>query len=267
MNPNTNPSSTNHRPLLNKRADKKSINIKWNSGLYFRIGLIVSLLLSWIAIESHWDLKPELAVYDPGKHIVDNIIPTEFTIETPKVKTVQKNIQEIDPPKRQLVQPTSTFTAIDDISNKSESKFAATSSESDDVIKAPIAPKPTKTTPVNTSIMSVQTVPIYPGCESLNTNEERRDCLNSKINAFISKRFDVDKFSEKYVGTKNRIDVVFTINSQGIITNVSAKSKYSDLAKEAESVIQRIPKMIPGKQKGQSVNVQMYVPVIFNVEN
>lgn len=264
MNPNANPLETNHSALLNKRADKKSINIKWNSGLYFKVGLIVSLLLSWIAIESHWGLKPDVAVYDPGKHIVDNIIPTEFIVET---VTVEKVTKPIEPPKRQKLQPVSTFTEVDNFTKTQENKVASTEVNPDTPVIAPVAPAPTKKEPANKLIMTVQKVPVYPGCESLTTNEELRNCLSDKVNAFISRKFDVDKYSEKYLGTKNRIDVMFTINSEGIITNVEARSPHPDLAKEAASVVRKLPKMIPGKHENQPVNVQMSVPVIFNVEN
>ena len=44
--------STTENSTISKREDKKSINIKWNSGLFFQLGIIVSMLLVFLVAES-----------------------------------------------------------------------------------------------------------------------------------------------------------------------------------------------------------------------
>lgn len=57
------------------------------------------------------------------------------------------------------------------------------------------------------NIFLVENVLIFLGCENFLINDERKVCLNDKINMFISWKFNIDKFLDKYVGKKNRIDV------------------------------------------------------------
>lgn len=43
--------------VLSKREEKKRINIRWNSGIFFQVGLIACLLLFLAIIESDWKLS------------------------------------------------------------------------------------------------------------------------------------------------------------------------------------------------------------------
>ncbi|HAT67587.1 MAG TPA: hypothetical protein DCS66_23815, partial [Flavobacteriaceae bacterium] len=104
-------------------------------------------------------------------------------------------------------------------------------------------------------------------CENLSTNSERKACLNEKINAFISRKFDIDKFSDKYAGKKNRIDVQFTVDSRGEIVNIKTSNPNEDLNTEAKRVIGHLPKMIPAKHENELVEVIYTVPIMVNIEH
>ena len=67
-------------------------------------------------------------------------------------------------------------------------------------------------------------------------------------------------------GERVRIITMFTIDKNGEITDIKTRSKYKDLEKEARRVIQKLPKMQPGKQRDRAVNVTYTLPIVFNVE-
>jgi protein TonB len=69
------------------------------------------------------------------------------------------------------------------------------------------------------------------------------------------------------VGLKGRItiNVQFKISTSGEIIELFAKALNPILEEEAIRVIERLPKMKPGMQKGKPVNVIYGLPIIFNV--
>ena len=109
----------------------------------------------------------------------------------------------------------------------------------------------------------IEQVPVFPGCEDLATNEERKDCTSSKIQHFIAKNFDikaVKPYSKKGV---NRVIVQFTIDKNGRIANVKSRASSPELENEAKRLINSLPEMTPGKQKGEPVNVIYSLPIVF----
>ena len=66
---------------------------------------------------------------------------------------------------------------------------------------------------------------------------------------------------------RQRITVEFKIDKTGHITDVRARAPHPRLEKEAISVVQSLPKMIPGKQRGKPVGVLYMLPILFQVES
>ena len=86
-----------------KREVKKGINIRWNSTIFFQVGLIISMLGMWGIIESDWKLSPtavmdtggNLDLFDPPTlvYVVDEPKPVEKVVK----KVVQKSTPEPKP--------------------------------------------------------------------------------------------------------------------------------------------------------------------------
>jgi protein TonB len=114
------------------------------------------------------------------------------------------------------------------------------------------------------NILSVEHAPVFPGCDASASNAEKVDCMSSKINAFILRKFDSDKFN--YLEGLQRITVQFKINSNGEITDVKALAKDKDLAKEAKRVIEKLPIMKPGKMGDTNVDVLYSIPILFQIQ-
>ena len=111
----------------------------------------------------------------------------------------------------------------------------------------------------------IDEVPIYPGCETLTTNAERRKCMSEKITKHVIENFNTDLAGNLGLIGKQRINVIFKINKEGNIEGVRARAPHPDLEVEAIRVISLLPKMIPGKHNGENKVVPYSLPIIFQV--
>lgn len=116
-------------------------------------------------------------------------------------------------------------------------------------------------------ISTIDEVPVYPGCENSKGKAEQRECLSRKIQEHVAKNFNVDVTKNLgFTPGKKRIFTMFTIDKEGNITSVRSRAPHKDLELEAVRVIQTLPKMKPGKQKGKAVSVKYSLPITFVVE-
>ena len=112
----------------------------------------------------------------------------------------------------------------------------------------------------------IEEVPIFPGCESLDSNEERKNCMTEKITEFISQNFNDSLGKELGLKGVNRVYVQFKISKDGIVKVLGARAAHPTLKEEAERVVNLLPNMTPGKQEGQEVGVLYSLPITFVVE-
>ncbi|WP_194850298.1 energy transducer TonB [Nonlabens antarcticus] len=113
----------------------------------------------------------------------------------------------------------------------------------------------------------IENVPIYPGCENEKNNNDRKKCMQEKITRFVNKNFDTGLANELGLSGKQTISVQFKIDKNGSITGVQSRAKDPKLQVEAARVINKLPKMTPGKQRGKPVGVIYGLPIIFEVQN
>lgn len=245
---------------LSKRNDKKSVNIKWNSKLIFQLGLIISLFLVYLIMETKFKIIEKDQAF-VNKEYLDEILMFTFTIDEPiseikkteiKENHVSKVITEVinivpndtkDKDLKNILVPTKETPLI--ITPKKRTK------EEIDVVK---------------NILGVEFVPVFPGCEKLSSNKEKRDCMSLKIKKFIVKKFNTDKIDESSNIEEQVITVQFTIDSKGLVRNVSARAPNKLLEKEAKRVVSNLPTMIPGRQGDKNVAVQYMIPITFKTE-
>lgn len=113
----------------------------------------------------------------------------------------------------------------------------------------------------------IDQVPVYPGCENLATNEERKNCMAENINNLVIENFNKDIFDEWGIKGRARITVQFKIDTQGNVVDIFSRAPNNFLQEEAKRVISLIPKMQPGKQDGKDVSVLYSVPIVFEIKN
>jgi protein TonB len=194
-------------------------------------------------------------LFDPP--VMTYVVEKPIEVSAPKKDVVKKQI----PVKEKVI--STTIKVIEDPAKFVETPVAATD------VPAPSEPvvANTPTTPVKNSgpenVNSVEFVPVFPGCESLLTNNERKECMSSMIREFIAKEFKSDKFSHMDSGKSHRIGVQFKIDSNGAVTEIVARAPDAALEKEAQRVISKLPRMKSGKQGNLPVEVMYTVPIVF----
>jgi protein TonB len=113
----------------------------------------------------------------------------------------------------------------------------------------------------------IENVPIFPGCEKEKGNNAKKQCMSDKIAKFVNRKFNTDLASDLGLSGRQRINVIFKIDKTGNIVGVQARAPHPGLEKEAKRVIQMLPKMKPGKQRGKAVNVPYSLPILFQVQD
>ena len=67
------------------------------------------------------------------------------------------------------------------------------------------------------------------------------------------------------MGIQGRVYVSFIINKDGTIGSVRMRGPDKNLEKEAARIINKLPKMTPGKQRGRPVRVPFSIPITFKL--
>ena len=252
--------------IRNKRAEKKQINIKWNSRLFFQIGVISSLLIVFFVMQTNFemriaDAKPPTFEGEMEPPMKDYVIE----VDRPKPADPVKKIVEKRVPIQKAVK-SSTFDVKPNTDTTVESPIASIDQPVIDAPVSPVVPTADPEPVVPRSIMNVEFVPVFPGCETFGTNAEKIECLSSNINSFINKNFRKELLEDLNANETHRIYVNFKIDSNGFVTDVVANSHNASLKKEAQRVIKSLPRMKPGKQGNKSVAVLYTVPIIFKIQ-
>ena len=107
--------------------------------------------------------------------------------------------------------------------------------------------------------------PIFPGCEDVNP-KERKNCFSQKMSEHIKKNFKYPKEAKKNRIT-GKVIASLIINKEGEIQNITTRGPENGklLEDEARRIISLLPKMKPGTQRGEPVNVRYSIPLNFNL--
>ena len=112
----------------------------------------------------------------------------------------------------------------------------------------------------------IEYVPEYPGCEKGN-NSEKRKCMSTKIREFVQLNFNTDLAGDLGLYGRQRINVIFKIDKKGNVVGVRSRAPHPRLEQEAIRIINMLPKMKPGRQRGKAVIVPYSLPITFKVED
>lgn len=131
------------------------------------------------------------------------------------------------------------------------------------------------TTDLNSTMIPdgvIERVPIYTGCEPLLGNRKLRKCMNDKISLFFTSNFNTDVVANSGVSLRpsvtgrQRINIFFKIGIDGKVEEIKAHASHNVLEDEAIRVINMLPIIQPGMQKGEAVIVPFALPIVFQVE-
>ena len=108
----------------------------------------------------------------------------------------------------------------------------------------------------------VDEVPIFPGCEDA---DDTRACFQQKMQRHISKNFKYPLEAQEK-GFQGRVSLIFTMNTEGGLSNLKVRGPHKLLEDEAVRIISRLPKIQPGKHKGEVVKVSYSIPITFKLQ-
>ena len=77
--------------------------------------------------------------------------------------------------------------------------------------------------------------------------------MSQKITKFVQRKFNTDLAGDLGLSGRQRISVIFKIDKNGDVVGVRARAPHPRLVKEATRVVNLLPKMKPGKQRGKAV--------------
>ncbi|UOB18980.1 energy transducer TonB [Abyssalbus ytuae] len=244
-----------------RKPSKHDANLRKNNLLHFQLGLLISLIVTFfvfqLALREQPIEKPEVAQID---FIEEPYVVTDFKkyVEPKKEQSKEK----ITPRVKKSYQ--FTIGKDDEVETKKQLFSQDELDEPgnldlDNIIYV-------KKTDDPVLFDKVEFVPVFPGCESLSSNEERKECMSDKISKIVRKNFRTDRAIDFGLTGTQRIYVQFTINKQGLVSDVKIKAPHKVLEEEALRVTKLIPQMKPGKQQDREVEVVFMKPIVFKVQ-
>ena len=115
------------------------------------------------------------------------------------------------------------------------------------------------------SFMIIEDVPVFPGCEG--TKEELKACFSEKVQKHFSRKFDAQLPNELGLSPgRKRVFISFKIDRTGKIVDIESRAPHPKIKDEVLSVMQQLPTMKPGRQRGKPVGVKYSIPFTLIVE-
>jgi periplasmic protein TonB len=231
-----------------------NVDLRRSSGLYFAIGLNIMLLITYNILEYKTYDKDEIAIgiLDINQEIEDDI---------PIV-----NFEAIPPPPPPAAAP-EIITIVEDIELVEETVIESTETTEEEIIEPVVKVEDVNVEEIEEDIevpfSVVEKIPVFPGCEGLSKSESKK-CFQSKIQAHIKKNFIYPETAIN-LGINGKVFVLFVIDSNGYVSNIRLRGPDKILEKEASRIINLLPKMIPGKQRGRAVKVPYSIPIHFKL--
>lgn len=214
------------------------------------------LFLAWQAIEwkSYDKSDTDFGQLDVGEELEEEIPVTQQLTPPPPPPPPPPAPEVID-----VIEDEEDVeeTIIESTETNQEEKIVEVKEIKEEVVEEEIADVP---------FAVIENVPVYPGCEGEKTNDAKKRCMSSKISEFINKKFDTNLASDLGLEGRQRIAVQFKIDKSGRVVDVRARAPHPRLEKEAMDVVQSLPNMTPGKQRGKPVGVLYSLPIVFDIQ-
>tara|TARA_S200000501_G_scaffold26140_1_gene22585 strand:- start:6114 stop:6830 length:717 start_codon:yes stop_codon:yes gene_type:complete len=230
------------------------VDIGKNSSVYFALGLALMMFLSYSTIN--------YKIYDKSSLNIDRVNMDALDEEE---VPITEQIQPPPPPPPPPPAP-EVIEIVEDEEEVEETVIESTETDQEEEIDIEDLDVEEFEEDVEVPFAVIENVPIYPGCERGN-NAKKRKCMSEKIAKFVQRKFNTDLAGDLGLSGRQRISVIFKIDKFGNVTGVRARAPHPRLEKEAQRVINLLPKMQPGKQRGKAVIVPYSLPIIFQVQD
>ena len=230
-------------------------NLERHNKQFMLLGLALALIVIYVGIE--WKTF-ERNIADLG--IVD--ISAEEEIDIP----ITERIQEIKPPPPPPPAP-EKIEIVEDEAEIEETILESTETNENEAVEVEEIIEIVEDEEVidDVPFAIIENVPVYPGCKG--TNEQKKKCMVDEITKHVGRKYNTGLAGDLGLTPgKKRVYVQFKIDKTGKITNVMARGPHARLEKEAVRVVELLPDMTPGKQRGRPVGVKYTLPITLVVE-
>jgi len=232
-------------PKKNPKAD-----VGRNSALYFVIGLAIVMLLVWRGLE--WKKYDKTNDYDISLNVEDQL--DEEAPMTEQIKT--------PPPPPPPAAP-EVIEVVEDEEEVEETVIESTeTSQEEEVMEVEEVEVEEVEEDISVPFAVIEDVPVFPGCEG---SSNKKACFQEMMQKHIRKNFRYPEIAQE-MGIQGRVAVMFTIQKDGSIGNVRLRGPDKNLEAEARRIIEKLPKMTPGKQRGRAVKVPFSIPINFKLQ-
>ena len=236
-----------------KKNPKSDLNRR--SMIFFQLGMVLMLFITWRAIEHK--------TYDKT-----NISQDAFEVNDDLEEDIP--ITNTPPPPPPPPPPPAAPDVIVEVEDEADIEETVIESaevdQEEEIVEIEEIEEAVDEEIADVPFAVIENVPIYPGCEKKKNNAEKKQCMSEKIQKFVQKKFNTELAGDLGLEGRQRISVQFKIDKNGNVVNVRARAPHPKLQEEAIKVVKSLPKMIPGKQRGQAVGVLYSLPILFQVE-
>jgi protein TonB len=234
----------------NPKADLENYNKQ-----FMLLGLALALLVIYIGIE--WK-SFDRTVADLG--LANTELEEEIDIP------ITEHIQEVKPPPPPPPAP-EKIEIVEDEAEVEETVLESTETDETEVVEVQEIEEVVEEEEIidDVPFAIIENVPVYPGCKG--TNDQKKKCMVAKITKLVNKKYNTGLAGDLGLSPgRKRVYVQFKIDKTGKVVDVRARGPHKRLEKEAIRVVNMIPKMQPGKQRGRPVGVKYTLPITLVVE-
>ncbi|MEM6517463.1 MAG: energy transducer TonB [Bacteroidota bacterium] len=238
---------------------KKNIksDVSRNSSLYFAVGLALMMTLTYLTINYKTYEKEDI---DIGQLNLDDLEDEEIPI------TQQEIIPPPPPPPPPKVPE--EIEIVEDEKEIEETVIESTETDQEEeIVEVEEIEVAEVEEDIEVPFSVIENVPVFPGCENEKGNNAKKQCMSDKISKFVQRKFNTELAGDLGLSGRQRVNVIFKIDKTGNITGVRARAPHPGLEKEAQRVINLLPKMKPGMQRGKAVIVPYSLPILFQVQD
>ncbi|UII77051.1 energy transducer TonB [Flagellimonas sp. HMM57] len=236
------------KPKKNPNAD-----IGRNSSLYFMIGLTSVLFVTWQSLEvKTYEKESDFANVIEVMDDLNEDVPITETVLTapppppPAAPDVIEIIEDVEDIEETIIESTESSQEVFVEDAVSIEDVEVGEMEEEEIVPFAI----------------IENVPVFPGCENLNSEEERKACFNRMVQEHVKKHFKYPPTALE-MGITGKVYVQFVIDSKGRVTEIKKRGPDRLLEDEAARIIAALPTVKPGVQRGKAVKVNYGIPINF----
>ena len=224
--------------------EKKSpkANLENKKLMFIQIGMIISLLVAWLAFEHKSYDKREI---DPS------LLNREVVVDEEMVEITKQEEQKPQP-----VEMPKQTTQLEIVQDDVEVEDIEINAEMDqnEVMEEYVAPEIEEEEVVEQEVFTiVEEMPSYPGGDA-------------KMYEYLGKNIKYPQIARES-SIQGRVFVNFVVEPDGSVTNVKVlRGIGGGCDEEAMRVVKSMPKWKPGKQRGKAVRVSYTLPVVFKLQ-